>query len=263
MIDKKVKSLAGEDGAASADTFHKVRITSTSLKEPISAYLPDTVTMTVASDWSAPFAEATEGKLNTLATLFGASLKTRSSTVQTWQGSSPIEVTIPFVLTAESNPRDEIMEPINQLMKLCLPSEKNGRYLPPGPNFRNYLRNNATSDSSVDKSIRSMIKATKDIGAAGERITVQIGKFMYFDDVVMLSVTPTFSSQRLHHTGQPLKAEVEITFRKYTTSVKDDLDKIINIEAMKGAITDKTAKDGIFPKARKKIDDLTKKVPRL
>lgn len=268
MLDKKVSSLAGKDGSNSADTTHSVRITSTSrASTPIKAYLPDTVSLTVASDWSAPFADATEGKLNTLASLFGASLKTRASTAQIWQGSTPIEVTIPFVLTAETDPAEEIMFPISELMKLCLPAAKDGRFLPPGPNFKSYLLSHATSDSSTDKTIRSLAKNSKKIGAPGESITVEVGKFMVFDRVVLLSVSPTFSTQRLHHSGLPLKAEVEITFRKYTTSVKDEVDRMLDVAQARLSVIDAAGtpseKTGIFPSTRNKIDKLTKKVPLL
>lgn len=253
---------AGDFGTADSDSVHTVRVSSSSKNvQPIKAYLPETVSITVASDWGAPFADKAEGGLSNLAGLFGASLKTKALTAQTWQGSTPIEVTIPFILTAQSDPEAEIMAPIRELMKLCLPDIEGGeRFIPPGPNFKTYLQSSGGDSDSVVTKIKNLALNASNIGSEGESITVEVGQFMIFKNVVLLSVSPTFNTQRIHHTGKPLKAEVEITFRKYTTSIKTEVDQMLNLAETRLSILDQSginAKD-FFEGVKNKINDKVK-----
>lgn len=268
MARNQISELAGSSAKADGDALHTVRITSSARKKnPVKAYLPENVSLTVASDWSAPFADKAEGALNTVANLFGASLKTKASTAQIWQGSTPIEVTIPFILTAESDPATEIIEPIQELMKLCLPSTTKGqRFIPPGPSFKGYVAGQLKGESAVGSAIAKLASSAPSIGSNGESITVEVGNFMIFTQVVLLSVNPTFHTQRLHHSGLPLRADVEITFRKYTTSVKGEVDNILALANARSIIAEANKareegldQNGAFNNVRKRINKLTSK----
>ncbi len=249
-----------------SNIIHTVRIKSSSSPgKPIVANLPASVRISVASDWSAPFADKAEGGLSNLVGLLGASLKTKALSAQRWVGSSPIEVTIPFVLIAQDDPKIDILQPIAELTKLCLPDAVDGeRFIPPGTNFLNYIKGKSpTIDNGIEKvKALSSNKQWEAITAPGETITVEIGGFIIFSPVVMLSVNPTLHTQRLHHSGLPLKAEVEITFRMYTTSIKAEVDKMYKFADLQLSVLQQTGgdADAIFGSIKSQIKDLSSKV---
>ena len=152
-----------------------------------------------------------------------------------------------------------MIEPIKQLTKLCLPDAVNGeRFIPPGPNFIDYVQDKKESVDKI-KALSNNADWPKVVNSGGgETIDIKIGGFISFDNVVMLSVSPVFYTQRLHHSGLPLKADVEITFRMYTTSIKKQVESMYNSAEFTLSVLEQTGGDAksIFGSIKSKISSL-------
>ena len=257
------------------NNFHNVIVNSSSTGS-VQAYLPENVTISVASDWQAPFADKGEGALTNLLGMAGLSIKTKALTAQRWVGSSPIEISLPLILTAETDPQADVMDKIRSLMKLVVPGVNGQFFVPPGPNFINYINNindptvntvkQMAAQSEVLQTAVGAVNST-DVGkllmkemeeqsrAQGETIDIYLGQFLYFPQVVVLSVVPTLYTQMLHHSGNPRRADVEFTFRMYTTSTKGDIDRIFRVNDMRNNVFDVNSVKGTLTK---KIGDKAK-----
>ena len=217
------------------DSVHTVNITSKSDKGRtinVKAYLPEEISMQAGSDWSAPWSEiGGNGTIATMLSSVGISMKTKPLSAQSWQGSSPVEVTLPLIFKATSDPKSEVMEPIVNLVKMVVPETVgNGQqFIPPGPTLLGYLKQHPS------EAVRSLVKQLPDTDRQnkGEFITIRLGRFMRFSNIIITNVAPRIDTQTLYkgfskpeQKGYPLRAALEVTFRLYTASDKSEVDSI-------------------------------------
>jgi hypothetical protein len=125
------------------------------------------------------------------------------NTHQVWVSSTPIEFSLTALFDAQTDARVDVFEPMIGLQKLALPYKKDdtdGRQLwAPGP-------------SVFDK----------DKG----RISLRIGRMMYFHSVVLTSVNNTFDT-KLDINGFPISGQSDLSFRNIVLSSREDLDEYI------------------------------------
>lgn len=199
------------------DNRFKVKISSSKTSGEVEAWLPENVEFDITSDWVTPLAGAGSVELLGVASAFHVSPIAQFMSVAIWTGSSPIVLTLPLQFVAE-NPGEsaKIINDIKFLMKLALPGHIDKNLLgftttiltPPGPNPVGDITSNYTLDGG------------------SESITVKIGNFIQFKDVIVLRVSPSFSSY-LDHSGLPMRASVSLTFRSFNTPTKTNLDSIL------------------------------------
>ena len=199
--------------------LYRVKIRSRTLDAPIRGWLPEEFSFGVESEWEPLFPSAVGGgggflgNLNLLATATGNTLKTASQTSQAWAGSSPVEFSLPIDFVAVSDANKEVVTPIKNLMSLALPGthqDRGGLLLdPPGPIFAE------TIPIDEFRSISSF---------RGDKITLKIGKFIMFTNVIISSVSANWMG-KLSPEGEPMQAQAEVTIRTYTMLTKEELER--------------------------------------
>jgi hypothetical protein len=182
----------------------------------VEAYVPETFQLAVTSQFGQSFGQGiSNSTVGTAAKAVGlGALTSQSMTAQIWEGTQPIEITLELELVAESNPKEEILEPIKKLLAMTMPSRGAGGFLldPPGPSYIGLIDWHAFEN-------------VKGEGKANKQITVQIGTFLLFDNVVIESVNTTFYSM-MHESGIPLRAVVAVTFKTFFIQLSDDIPDI-------------------------------------
>lgn len=182
----------------------------------VEAYVPETFQLAVTSQFGQPFGQGiSNSTVGTAAKMLGlGALTSQAMTAQVWEGTQPIEITLELELVAESDPKAEVLEPIKKLLAMTMPSRGGSGFLldPPGPKY-------------VDIVDWHAFEAAKGEGKAKKQITVQIGTFLLFDNVVIESVNTTFYSM-MHESGIPLRAVVAVTFKTFFIQLSDDIPRI-------------------------------------
>jgi len=186
----------------------------------VKAWAPTNFQLQVESSWDTPFADVGGGLVGTTLSALGLSLKSKPASLNIWSGSSPITLTLPLEFIAETNARQDVVTPIRQLMSLALPSlESDGiRFIPPGPTAYD-LQGTVKGLSGID------------IGSGkqrGDRIDIVVGKFLRFENVVIVSVNSDYTL-KMSVDGAPMKATAEITFRTFTTLDKEEFSRIFQV----------------------------------
>lgn len=180
----------------------------------VEAYVPETFQLSVNSAFGQPFGQGLNNStIGTLSKIWGVALTSQSMTAQIWEGTQPIEITLELELVAESSPKNEVLEPIKKLLAMTMPSRGAAGSLlePPGPKYK---------DIMIWKAFGG-----KGPGGINKQITIRIGTFLLFDNVVIESVNTTFYSM-MHESGIPLRAVVAVTFKTFFIQLSDDLPNI-------------------------------------
>jgi len=191
--------------------LYRITLIANSLKLPIKAWAPEEMTFGVESTWDSPLADV-GSSLNVLTqATAGTSSLTKSQFSQVWQGSSPINITIPFRFFARSkdSAREDVVNPVRDLMKLAVPADEGLTLSPPGPVSLNVVNKLAKSGSA----------------GIGDKIDISIGRFLRFKNVI---VTQVSANLPLKFTADsiPQSITAEVTFNTHTVVTKNDLDAI-------------------------------------
>lgn len=188
----------------------------------ISTSVDETLAINLSSQWAAPFENVVGETIDKVANragskaqlgvagarlagnVFGATDKTRDSTMQVWQSSDFVQFTIPFTLVATKDPVKEVRDKVVSLLKLVAPSQWGPILRPPGP----YL---------------------KDAATGGRVITLKIGKFITLSPCIVRDVQVQFDNV-IGAAGIPLKAKVNVDIQSwYTSFTTQDIDKLFKI----------------------------------
>lgn len=178
------------------------------------ARLPEELQFQLSSEWDTPLLQGggVGGILESLVQEgFGVSTKTQFASAQVWSGSSPIEITLPLEFYAENNPRLEVIDPIIKLAKMALPRKSGGNgaserglFVPPGPRIFGFNTQNIQND----------------------QITIDIGNFLNFKKVVIVSVNPVFKTRDMLASGEPLSVTCEVVFRSMFSLTGEDFESM-------------------------------------
>ena len=164
-----------EDGVyskAAVGNPYKLFINQPDQERSVTAFLPESFSWNVTSDYDTPFVSGVDissvpiagnfiskiggtgisgdGIFSLLdATLLGSKRYTSQMlSMQVWQGSSPVDFSIPMHFLHEKNTETDVVSPLRTLMKMALPHQSNNFTLyPPGPklDFSNF--NSSTNDT--------------------------------------------------------------------------------------------------------------------
>lgn len=201
---------------------YKMVVTSNERWGSVSGYIPEQFNLSVHSQFNQPFGQdLLNSKLGT-ATKVAAGIApiSQSMTGQIWEGSKPIDLSMEMDLIAEYDPVMEVQERIKTLMKMALPSRGGAGFLKtPGPSYGSVTGRDALN------AVQGWTGIGSPLGKAGGVISISIGNFLYFDNVVIESVQAQFQSM-MHRSGVPLHATVTINFSTFFIVLADDLDDI-------------------------------------
>lgn len=241
-----------------------VRIVSSQTATPINivAPMPDQFVFDTAATYEAPFAQGLfgNGLIANIARLGGLSLTSQALTAQLWQGSSETQLSVDLEFQAEFDPISEVRDQILKLMKLTTPSRDaaTGMIRSPGPQLNTKLAGEIALEGvkqfgdtlgvpidaalqkfglinpetdTTDGSARATTKPSL-LSKAGllskieNIISIQIGRFAFFDAVVITNVQQTYTSQIDANTGFPMHARVTVQFKPLFLLLQEDLDNI-------------------------------------
>jgi len=182
----------------------------------IIANLPERWHTSMSAQWSTPFARSDLSQLagraasavEAASALSGISTRLKPSTVQVWESSSEMTFSMDLAFVAYADAGKEIREVHRNLLKLVAPSEIAGMVLrSPGPTPLNALSNS--------------------IGLSGRRISLELGRYLMLEDVIIKSVSCDMPSM-FEKNGIPISmtASLEISsyFSCFTTN---DIDKML------------------------------------
>jgi hypothetical protein len=192
--------------------------------------IPESFSIQLNSDWSPQFGTALAdaiGKLpggagaiatavTNIGTAFGYQPQLKALTAQIWQGTSALEVQVPFILRAEENAMSEVMRPIKQLMYLTLPSMTIGGQLA--------ILKAPFSPAAVAQGVYSgeaNVMTRRQQGYAA--ISLWVGRFFFLPDCVITSVSQAYDAI-FDAQGTPLSAKVDVSLRSFFVITTEDIE---------------------------------------
>jgi hypothetical protein len=208
---------------ANNNPLYQVHVVANEMRIMVSAYLPDSFSLGVTSEYDTPFAQGIETGIGAIDSIMksplaraatGSNFITQWMTAQVWSGSAPIAIQLPLVFIADTDPQKEVLKPIKDLMKLAMPSsgigaigDAKGFLQSPGPRVK------------IDKETQSISFDVRN------PISIQIGKFLRFPSVVIENISQTYNTV-FDSRGLPVRASVEITFKTFVTPTSEDIEKM-------------------------------------
>lgn len=204
---------------------------------PITAPLPERYNLSLSSDWSMPFAShnaaeaagayaeargksqryqgAVKAGVNLASQASGISTRVKSQSMHVWEGSSPISMSFDLIFHAKTNSVQDVRDKHMALWKMTAPTELPGGQAlrAPGPTLKDQA---AGMFGLFDEYSR--------------RISLQIGTYLYFDNVIVRSVGADIETL-CGADGIPISMSINVEFATfYGTFTVQDIEK-----AFKGA----------------------------
>jgi hypothetical protein len=250
------------DGNPTPDEY-LVRITSIRNMVSVVGLLQEDITMRVESRWDSFIPTTMLAKGNMLLQLVSEmkgtaggpkSLVTKAASRRLWVGSTPMTLSLKLKFEAINDSFKDVVEPCRILQSLALPSEPGRRDVtpaevssaydqkgitgvigllptltPPGPSPFSW-EGILTSRKPIDElNITSIIEGSK----GGDRIMLQLGKFLRFDDVIVREVSTTYHA-RMDMFGDPISADIAVVFETYEIPTVQSLEKAYEKTALFG-----------------------------
>lgn len=237
----------------------------------IEAPMPESFMYDAQVMYEAPFTQSLTGNsaIDTILKVgFAAKLVTHAMTAQFWQGSTDTELGLELEFHADSDPATEVRDPIISLLRLTTPTTQAGLISSPGPQLTSQvildiLTAGKNAGASIPEGTQGEVSAgqttdteqsvtqgdqgrakTSNLNAENatgtvaywktrieNQISIRIGKYAFFDSVVVTSVRKTYESQFDAVTGLPFYAKVAIQFKPLFMIVQDDLNKIFGVSS--------------------------------
>lgn len=181
--------------------------------------MPENFSVNLNIDWAAQYANVVQdsidkigGKTGQLAgyatklvPVFGHSTQTKIMTAQIWQGTSGLELSVPFIFKANTSTDSEVISPIKQLMQVALPSvSKLGTLVAPF----------------------SPLDAVQSGDNGGVTIDITFGEFFRLPSCVITSISQSYDSI-FDYRGNPISAKVDVQVRSYYVITREDIDLLL------------------------------------
>ncbi len=213
------------------------RISSYQHRATVVAPLQESITLHVESFWAPAIPTGIfdlANKVFQFTTGGRMSAITKATSRRIWQGSRPIVITLKLTFHAIEDAVKEVVMPTKLLQSIALPrgplSQQQSKGLtedfqnivpflaPPGPTP--YTTSGILSLRSVNESRAAKFIEKESNG--GDKIMVEIGRFLTFSNVVVISSTPVIPIA-FTKDGDPVHSEVSVTFETYEMMTVDDL----------------------------------------
>lgn len=236
------------DGDPVSDVY-LARITSIRNKCSVVGLLQEDISMRVESRWDPFIPAAMLAKGNMLLQMVSEigggtggpkSLVTKAASRRLWVGTTPMTMSLKLKFEAINDAFKDVVEPCRILQSLALPSEPSetnvagvkgalkefrdrpgvetgGELLkslpllsPPGPSPFSWEGILSSRKPINELNIASIIEGMK----GGDRIMLQLGKFLRFDDVIIREVQTSYHI-KMDMFGDPISANINIIFETY------------------------------------------------
>lgn len=196
-------------------------------------WLPEQFGFELMSEWEAPYANTAANAINgtgvggVIANMAAASSgltpRFRYTTMQFWQGNSPVSFSFRLQFRAEADAATEVVYPILLLASLSLPAEapNSGILIAPAENHSiDAAKAWERIKVAYDNVVNGQNLPTPPSGIGGS-LNLQIGDFLRVKDVFIKSMSPSFQT-RFEARGLPIEADLDITFEtRFTPTVQD------------------------------------------
>jgi len=210
------------------DDSYKLKISSKSpgkeRGEPNVFLLQDSVNMVVGSNWEnyIPTGSGTLAGVLQVGLQAGAkkALAFTTTSRRIWVSSDPVSMTIPLIVISDNyEHRDDVMAKVHYLQELTLPEETviGGLLTPPGPSPFKRSATSQTGEGAFDR---------------GEDITIQVGEYLWFRNVIIKSVAVSFKNRMSQVAKKPTVAKIDLTFETYQMLTKYDLKNVYRSEVI-------------------------------
>ncbi len=231
-------------------------------------YGAETLNFSFGGSYDAPFAQGLLSMmggptLETIARLNGVQSVTKDMTAQIWQGATRIAVDIPLVIAAQYDGEQEIMQTINSLARMALPSETESGFLRapgPRPNLNRAVDNIGDTFNNISTGFKDFAKEAASgglnkqsltqvlsggpnslLGASAEfigspvrevegNIALKIGNILHLESVVVESISPTIEWQ-LDGRGKPMFATINIHVSTFKIPTAEEMTNILMLSA--------------------------------
>lgn len=231
-------------------------------------YGAETLNFSFGGSYDAPFAQgllsAMGGPtLETIARLNGVQSVTKDMTAQIWQGATRISLDIPLIIAAQYDGEQEILQVINDLARMALPSETESGFLrAPGPrpnlnravdnigdtfnnlttglkDFGSEIASGGLTATAVTKVLsggpNSLLGSTAEFISSPVRdvegkISLKIGTMLHLDSVVVESIGNSIEWQ-LDNRGKPMFATINIHVSTFKIPTAEEMTNILMLSA--------------------------------
>lgn len=207
-VKQAVLSLIG-NRYPDVDDSYKVTVFNHGELEGVVLLLQENIHMTVSSNWASPLPIVSDAGIQALVqyvTQGGYSATFATCSRRVWVGSEPVGISLPLLLIADDLDVDDIVDKVRFIQSLTLPAGKT-LLRPPGPYIGEEF---AFFGAKLGKK------------GMGERVSISVGKFLRFDNVVVKSVSVDFEN-RMSQEGKPTFAKVVLNFETYEMLTRDKL----------------------------------------
>jgi hypothetical protein len=183
----------------------------------VATSIDESFSISLGAQWDAPFANVLQeamgnGAVSSIAQqgmkAAGISVKSRATSAQVWQSSDPIGFQIPFTFIAQRDPKKEVQDKIQKLLKLVAPSLGGGGV----KEILGEKAGNVLSAVTLKAPGPTLINQAMD----SKRIILKIGNFLRLDNCIIERVDVQFDSL-FGSTGIPHKAKATVDIKSYFT----------------------------------------------
>ena len=189
----------------------------------IVGFLPETLSFNLTASWNNMLKNMLTGDIGDGGSLVGKAagliqkfgrltgMKTAFSQISswpTWEGTEPIEFSIPFRFDAIRNTMSDVVVPWKNLQKLLCPVRDTSAsmiFKAPGPQI-------------------SLDEATKSLRFDDDRVlSLRIGNFIYIKGVIVTAISNTLYS-KFDIDGNPIQAQADVTLRTIFSPTTTDIE---------------------------------------
>jgi len=219
---------------------HRVIITSSKLPATadgqIKSFLPNNIQLRISPQWGHPLATLAGGATGLILSQAGVSKVAELMSVAVWEGTSPVEMTLPLEFIAEKpgSAMKEVLIPIRTLLQMALPSRIGGNFKLNVPSVD--IPGTSVSTPALSLDFGAVLAPPGPVPSPGfakafgtdpgEIITIEIGKFLKFERVVITGATASFPAI-VDKAGIPMRGTVELSFMTSVTPTKEGMVKIM------------------------------------
>ena len=239
-------------------------------KKPISvvAAIPEQIGIQIDNEWEAwagggtfptfgnfqiPGVSKALGAYGSFARLRGQSTYSQAFSLQTWHGTSPLEIQLPLLFDARNDPYTDVVTPISDLIRLASPyrvgledvtksvesaveyfddeelSEQLSQGVSRGENFIDNV-GRALGVDNVPEIFRTILHAPGPtifdaaLGRQSTQIELHIGRLIHLHSVIINSISVNIPT-RYTRNGYPIQADVDVSLRTHWTLSREDYER--------------------------------------
>lgn len=168
---------------------------------------------------SGVFGAAAGEAINNIMSAGGYQMQNKSLSAQIWQGTSYLELQIPFVFKVEKDPEKELTIPLKKIMKMALPKVEQNTGLLQAP--YNPVLQSLQDGKGFISNVEYLTKVAKTYP-----VQIRFGNFFKLDNCIITNISPSYDSI-FDDMGRPLSAKVDVSISSTYLITYEDVDNII------------------------------------